>query len=387
LIKPSSLDQGARQAVLVIGGGRWHDELSDPSKRRKKFSEETALFGLLAEQTRSPVAVISQVPFQPMFDGKVEDAIISLTFENFLKTGDPEWPLLLPMVKSAVRAMDTAQAYCRDEWSIPIDAFTVTGGSKRGWTTWLTGAVDPRATAIAPMVIDVLNMNQQMKHQVDSWGKYSEQIEDYTERGLQQNMETDKGKSLLEIVDPYSYRHVLNQPKLIMIGTNDRYWPLDALNLYWNELSGQNYILYVPNNGHGLRDFPRIIGGLKAIHEQASGKKSLPKLTWHFQPNGKSLQLKVKSDISPTKVQIWLASSDTRDFRESMWKAEPAEANGDSYDYELAAPAAGYAAMFAEAVYPNEGMAYYLSTNVRIVSAADESVGDRLPRKPQGGTP
>jgi hypothetical protein len=86
-------------------------------------------------------------------------------------------------------------------------------------------------------------------------------------------------------------------------------------------------------------------------------------------------------------VQIWLASSDTRDFRESMWKAEPAEASGDSYDYELAAPAAGYAAMFAEAVYPNEGMAYYLSTNVRIVSAADESVGDRLPGKPQGGTP
>ena len=89
-------------------------------------------------------------------------------------------------------------------------------------------SIDPRVQALAPMVIDVLNMGPQMKHQVATWGKYSEQIHDYTERGIQKYMPTERGQALEQIVDPYSYRQTLTQPKLIILGTNDRYWPLDA---------------------------------------------------------------------------------------------------------------------------------------------------------------
>ena len=51
------------------------------------------------------------------------------------------------MVKSAVRAMDAVEQCVEREWSHKVETFTVTGASKRGWTTWLTGAVDPRVTA------------------------------------------------------------------------------------------------------------------------------------------------------------------------------------------------------------------------------------------------
>ena len=39
-----------------------------------------------------------------------------------------------------------------------VDEFTVTGASKRGWTTWTIGAVDKRVKAMAPLVLDCLNM-------------------------------------------------------------------------------------------------------------------------------------------------------------------------------------------------------------------------------------
>ena len=150
-------------------------------------------------------------------------------------------PLLLPMVKSAARGMDAIQEFAAKDWSLKIDTFTVTGGSKRGWTTWLTGAVDPRAKAIAPMVIDVLNMAEQIRHQKATWGRPSEQIDDYSQRGLTERLESTEAEALRAIVDPYSYRQRLTQPKLILLGTNDRYWPLDALNLVagWKKLLEQ----------------------------------------------------------------------------------------------------------------------------------------------------
>ena len=84
------------------------------------------------------------------------------------------------------------------------------------------------------------------------------------------------------IVDPYRYRAVYTQPKLIILGTNDPYWPLDALNLYYDDLPGEKYILYCPNNVHGLKDYARIFGSLSALHHKMISSKKLPKMKWDF---------------------------------------------------------------------------------------------------------
>ncbi|HEV3023996.1 MAG TPA: PhoPQ-activated protein PqaA family protein, partial [Pirellulales bacterium] len=144
IVKPRRLRDASR-ALLLIGGGNWSDDLAAaPQDPQSELPREALLLATLAGEIGAPVAVLLHVPQQPIFNGMREDEIISYTFEQFLKTRDSSWPLLLPMVKSAVRGMDAVQQFAKQEWQLDIERFTLTGASKRGWTTWLTSAVDRR---------------------------------------------------------------------------------------------------------------------------------------------------------------------------------------------------------------------------------------------------
>src|SRR5262245_22651311 len=123
ILRPSTLERSATQAFLFIHGGRWRPEYETGEV---ELPREARIFARLAETLRTPVAVLRHVPFQPLFDRR-EDALIAYTFDHYLTSGETDWPLLLPMVKSAARAMDAVQAFARERWQLTVDAFTVAG--------------------------------------------------------------------------------------------------------------------------------------------------------------------------------------------------------------------------------------------------------------------
>jgi PhoPQ-activated pathogenicity-related protein len=333
-------------------------------------------FGMdLARKMGAPVAILYGIPNQPLF-GKTEDGLIAETFVKYLDTQDASWPLLFPMAKSLVRAMDALQAFAKQEWKVEVRWFVVSGGSKRGWTTWLTGASDPRVKAIAPLVIDTLNMREQMDHQLRSYGKYSAMIRDYTERGLVPMPKTEAATKLWQMVDPYFYRDRLTMPKLIVNGANDPYWTVDALNLYWDGLKGPKWVLYVPNAGHdltqkvnGKADRSRVQNTLSAFTRAQVFDKALPKLSWKHETSGGKLRLTVDSDVTPTGARLWAARSATKDFRQSKWEEQPASIKGGTVAGELAPAAEGYLAFFGELDFTLEGLTYNLSTQVRVAGS------------------
>ncbi len=372
LYKPAEVRDPSR-ALLFIGGGKWTDELAAQPTADVQLPREAAILTTLADQLGLPVAVLLQVPHQPIFGDMYEDAAVSHTFKQFYLTGDVTWPLLLPMVKSAVRAMDCVAEFGKQEWNLSPAKFTLTGASKRGWTSWLTAAVDPRVECLAPMVIDMLNMPEHLKLQLESWGNYSDELHDYTDLGIQYLIATPAGKKLVEIVDPYSYRERFRQPKLLLLGTNDRYWPLEALNLYWPELAGEKYICYVPNNAHGLKDLPRVLGGISALHRSAAGQLTMPKLSWEFVDRPDGVELVVKSDRKPLEVSVWQATSLDRDFRVSVWKSTATTELEGTYRFMLPTPKVGCAALFGEAKFADDVMPFYLSTQIKIVGKSAKS--------------
>jgi PhoPQ-activated pathogenicity-related protein len=340
------------------------------------------LFGMeVARQTKAPVAVLYGVPNQPLLDGKKEDALIAETFVRTLETKDFNWPLLFPMVKSVVKAMDALQAFGKQEWKVEVTRFVISGGSKRGWTSWLTAATqDPRVVAIAPMVIDTLNMQEQMAHQKKSFGEYSEMIRDYTARGLVPLPPGEDAKKLWSMVDPYFYREKRTLPKLMILGNNDRYWTVDALNLYWDGLKGDKYVTYVPNAGHNLvqkgttpdQERARMLNALSAFGRAQVTGKPLPKLTWKHDDVDGQMRVRVEATPEPKGARLWAATSKTRDFRESTWKDQPAKVEKGTVVGLMTPPKEGFLAFYAEMDFEMDGISYTLCTQIRVAEAKKE---------------
>jgi PhoPQ-activated pathogenicity-related protein len=330
----------------------------------------------LAQRVKAPVAFLYGIPKQPLFDGKREDALIAETFVRYLETKDGSWPLLFPMVKSLVRAMDAIQAFAKQEWQFEVKDFVVTGASKRGWTTWLTAATgDKRVKAIAPVVIDTLNMPLQMKNQVNAFGKPSEMIRDYTNRKLVPIPDTTEAQKLWRMIDPWVYREKITVPKMIINGANDPYWPLDALNSYWEDLKGDKWILYVPNAGHDLRErdpngrpelLPqRAVNTLAAFAQCMIFDKPMPGLKWVCDEKEGICKLEVNSGAKAISTRVWKAEAPTRDFRQARWT----EDKDAKFPATVTAPDKGFRAFFAETEYELDDLKFTLSTQIRILAA------------------
>ena len=356
VFEPAQLKHPEHVLLFITGG----------SSQSQLRPDDRLLGTSLATLCGMRVALLPQVPNQPLLGGRTEDDLITDTFLFYLATNDARWPLLFPMVKSAVRAMDCVEQLAAQEWKSPVKGFVVTGASKRGWTTWLSAVADKRVRGIAPIVIDTLNMPKQMAYQFETWGKYSEQIDDYERKGLIQRLKDEPDFPLWKWVDPWTYRQQLTLPKLIVNGTNDRYWAVDALNNYWDDLPGSKQIRYVPNAGHNLKGGREgAIATIAAFTRHVASDKPMPALKWKHETEGNFLTLTIDSDPLPDNVLLWTASSPTKDFREAQWSSQTLKRTNTVYKGEVPLLPGSHRALFGELQYRFDGLDYALSTQLR----------------------
>ena len=200
IVKP--LRTTSRTAMLFIGGG------SNDNPAPTTADLRTISYAL---ESNTVVADLGMVPNQPLVfvDSKdkrrSEDDLIAYTRVKHFSTNDDTWLVRLAMVKSGVRAMDAVQEFLASEAGgrLTVDRFVVSGGSKRGWTTWLVGAVDDRVVAIMPTVIDALNSELITRHHFEAMGFFSSALNDYVNHGLfPHKIGTPEYRAVLDIEDP-----------------------------------------------------------------------------------------------------------------------------------------------------------------------------------------
>ncbi|NLK08758.1 MAG: hypothetical protein GX316_08690, partial [Firmicutes bacterium] len=166
---------------------------------------------------------------------------------------------------------------------------------------------------------------------------------------------------LVEIVDPYAYLDRLSMPKLIIIGTNDPYWPLGSINLYFHELPGENFLQVVPNVGHDLGNVEQIFPTLTAFIQHVEGSVKLSKPNWTYTDVDKELiRLKLEAPGSRI-VRLWHGVSSDGDFTNTKWAKAAVAESGLTAEFYLPIGREKQA-VFADILIPRQGEDIILTT-------------------------
>jgi PhoPQ-activated pathogenicity-related protein len=357
-------------ALLYIGGGR--NDRTPPAAPAPWQVE-------MARDTGTIVAELRLVPNQPVVftndparKPRTEDDFIAYTWDTFLRTGDDRWPARLPMTKSAVRAMDTLTAFAASPagGGHAVARFVVSGASKRGWTSWTTAAVDSRVVALAPAVIDLLNVEPSFVHHFRAYGRYSDAVDDYVQQGIMDWIGTPQFRALMKIEEPFEYRDRLTMPKLLLNAAGDQFFLPDSSQFYFDRLRGESHLRYVPNTDHSLGKSDAI-ETLSAFYAAIVKGTPRPAFSWTFEKDG---SIKVVSKARPEAVTLWQAvNPEARDFRlETIGAAYRSTAltpsGPNTWIARAATPAKGWTAFFVELTFASGGR-YPLkfTTAVRVI--------------------
>jgi PhoPQ-activated pathogenicity-related protein len=356
--------------------------------------------GQYANITGIVTATLVYIPNQPLImenDGiqRVEDEIIAWTWRRFYNEShvgidNPEILLYMPMCKASVRAMDTIQEYIRQENGNNITKFMISGESKRGWTTWLTGAIDSRVVAMAPVVLSCLNMNPNFHHYWRALGAWSMALYDYWMQGIMGLIDEPEIAAMAKIIDPYQYRQWMTMPKLMISGASDEFFFPDDYDYFYNDLLGEKYIWIIENSGHSVGSSPSVNDYwdmLQTFYIGVLQNYRIPQLTWSRETNATGGSISLFSPVAPVSISAWSAPSivpERRDFRLHALDADGNESptnivwtekavtslNNGVYTVDYENPATGYLAFFIKVNLPGpEGRVYHLTSEANIIPA------------------
>lgn len=284
--------------------------------------EDIALAASLAMGVGTITGVLFQIPNEDItFSSdslqmsRGEDEIIAFTWDHYLKdTSRPDWLVRFPMVKATLRAMDAITdfiATSHPELNCQLDYYGVAGASKRGWTTWDVGAVDPtRVTAIVPIVLDAINFVAVEHHQWRSYGGWSWALNDYYEMDIMTRLDIPEMEMLQTEEDPYFYRDRLTMPKLVVNAVLDEFQQPDDTHYWWNDMPEPKHFIMTPNAEHseatGIFEIVPAIGTWLMYLLQ---KETVPTFTWNINESTGEIVATLDDVGTVHEASVWWAYS------------------------------------------------------------------------------
>lgn len=348
----------SNKAFLYINGGSTASNMPTDSSQR---------FAAMAIDTGSVIADLGQVPNQPIRftatpdNARSEDDMIAYLQSNYDAQKNPIALARLPMVKSGTAAMTAVQQFLASDagGKLNINGFVVSGGSKRAWTSWLVGLLDPRVVGMIPIVINVLDVDATTRHHWEAMGYFSPALGDYVKAGLIPDQTGLKMKAVNTIEDPLNYRGrpQMKMPKYIVNAVGDEFFPPDNTKFSYHLLPGAKQLRMLPNSRHSTAGTD-INESLTAWYGSLIHNAPIPEYTWTVRDDGALVVNPGK--LKPSQVLLWQGTNPkARDFRvqtlgDKAFTSTPLQAQADgTYVGNVEKPATGFTAYFVELSYPS----------------------------------
>ncbi len=337
VIIPHEVNKSLDSALIYITGGDNNNMDSFPAAD----DEGLMIAATLGVNAKSPSAVLWQVPNQPIKfpcdpihhppANRVEDEVISLTFWHFVEVNSskPEFIAYFPMVKAAVRALDTLNAVIPNHVDMKGPTrFFVAGASKRGWTTWLVGAVDKRVAGLIPIVLSAVNVQAFCHRQWQFYGAWTFALIDYWQLNFTQDVDKANSVKLWNLVDPWYYRERLTMPKVAVNAVGDEFQMPDDQRYWAHDMPGEMNLLLVKNAEHSeATGVLEIVESISSFVSAVQANYARPNYTWHIDEATGNITL--YTPVPPKSVSVWSADSalgvseGRRDFRWAAINATP----------------------------------------------------------------
>nr|XP_028571199.1 autocrine proliferation repressor protein A-like [Podarcis muralis] len=379
--------------LLIIGNGR-----NDASNTIIDFRVGDIIN--LAKSTGSCAALLGQIPNYPITYKKIpmkrckrssENAAVACSWWKFMndESEPPHVLIQFPMVKAAVRGMDTVTDLMLKEsgGKVKIKKFTLTGVSKRGWTTWVTAALKKRVVSFLPIVYDQLNFIQNWHHQYRAYCGWSCTRNDYYHLNITRQLDTTRFQKLNSHIDPFAYNERYQNKTWCSIGaTGDEVNLPDDTYYFFDQLAGNKYLRFLPNTNHAVTllpwSRPSVLETCRAFYLSTMQNLSMPQISWKRVETNATGIIYLYTDREPSETKCFFACTwltKRRDFRVlrcsfpflslMFWKPCKIDKVGTGvYKAELSKPLLGWKGFFIEVTFKGpENDKHVFTSEVQII--------------------
>ena len=290
----------------------------------------------LASFTGTVTIYMYDNPNQPMYYleekarnlKRTEDAVIAYSWRHFIDNPtDYQWILQIPMNKAIINTFNAVQHFTENSiYGITLQNYVISGDSKRGWTSWLTAALDQRVIGSLPKVFDLVRTRETLHGHYRALGGWSFAFNPYYNENLTNHLDDQIFEELQCFIDPddwtYQYQN-RNLPIYHTGATGDEFFLVTDINVWLEDYLRTHtnptpnfWMRYLHNAehsqiGHELFQYSSDIS--LRIFYLAMAKNNwqniIPKVTWENSQNQTHGKIILKTDALERNSDINLSLS------------------------------------------------------------------------------